>query len=288
MCVNKLKLKFPTLSFKEVAVVVATEWKKLPEDGRRPYNALAEVDQARFQREKAALAKESCCSASSCQDRGIESSSSSSGSGSMPLDSPAAPRLADKTEFQGTAAIPTSFKSSNFIVGIDVATAGHNRDADERATVQLNKRSKPVNGGSIKSTGSKRLSRSAYNGGRPIPRPTSPGGGDGGGGGTSSRQQRNEAKAKVDRTSKPCACCSTMKSPLWRTSENGVRFCNACGIRWVRHGIACTKCSYVPRKDESKGVHCPKCNEVFPPAVKNANCGGSSSAPSSAFAIKHP
>eukprot|EP00039_Didymoeca_costata_P019870 m.339228 g.339228 ORF g.339228 m.339228 type:complete len:322 (+) comp18715_c0_seq1:512-1477(+) len=70
---------------------------------------------------------------------------------------------------------------------------------------------------------------------------------------------RRKTKAGV------CACCGATSTPLWRDGKNGCRLCNACGIRWVKYGIACTKCGYVPRKTECKGTKCPKCNETLPP-----------------------
>lgn len=44
------------MSFREVAIFVAAEWKKLADNERKPYAGLADVDQLRFKREKQAWA----------------------------------------------------------------------------------------------------------------------------------------------------------------------------------------------------------------------------------------
>ena len=63
-----------------------------------------------------------------------------------------------------------------------------------------------------------------------------------------------------------CTCCGGTNTPLWREGKNGVRLCNACGIRWVKYGISCTSCEYVPRKMEGTNPLCPKCDAKLPPA----------------------
>lgn len=50
-------IRYPDMSFREVAIFVAAEWKNLTDTERRPYNGLADVDQVRFRREKVAFAK---------------------------------------------------------------------------------------------------------------------------------------------------------------------------------------------------------------------------------------
>lgn len=66
---------------------------------------------------------------------------------------------------------------------------------------------------------------------------------------------------------KTCASCKTKKTPLWRDSEDGTPYCNACGIRFKKYRFRCSSCSYIPRKDErevsklccvcgSRLVHC--------------------------------
>lgn len=62
-----------------------------------------------------------------------------------------------------------------------------------------------------------------------------------------------------------CACCDCTQTPLWREGRRGVRLCNACGIRWVKYGIACEQCNYVPRKHEAKNQACPRCPAKFLP-----------------------
>ena len=58
---------------------------------------------------------------------------------------------------------------------------------------------------------------------------------------------------------KVCASCKTKKTPLWRDSEDGTPYCNACGIRFKKYKICCPICSYIPRKDENFGNICCHC-----------------------------
>lgn len=58
---------------------------------------------------------------------------------------------------------------------------------------------------------------------------------------------------------KVCASCKTKKTPLWRDSEDGTPYCNACGIRFKKYRICCPICSYIPRKDEKLGNICCRC-----------------------------
>ena len=46
----------PFKSFKEVAVLVAAEWRSLPADSKQPYEALSNADKKRFEQEKRVLA----------------------------------------------------------------------------------------------------------------------------------------------------------------------------------------------------------------------------------------
>ena len=62
-----------------------------------------------------------------------------------------------------------------------------------------------------------------------------------------------------------CSCCGSTSTPLWREGKNSIKLCNACGIRWVKYGISCEKCFYVPRKGEGAGL-CARCGEQFPRA----------------------
>lgn len=57
-------------------------------------------------------------------------------------------------------------------------------------------------------------------------------------------------KARATPKSKTCASCKTKKTPLWRDSEDGTPYCNACGIRFKKYRFRCSSCLYIPRKDE--------------------------------------
>ena len=69
----------------------------------------------------------------------------------------------------------------------------------------------------------------------------------------SEKKQNSVYKGKV------CASCKTRKTPLWRDSEDGTPYCNACGIRFKKYRICCPICSYIPRKDEKLGNICCHC-----------------------------
>ena len=58
---------------------------------------------------------------------------------------------------------------------------------------------------------------------------------------------------------KTCASCKTRKTPLWRDSEDGTPYCNACGIRYKKYRIRCPVCSYIPHKDENINNICCIC-----------------------------
>ncbi len=58
---------------------------------------------------------------------------------------------------------------------------------------------------------------------------------------------------------KTCASCKTKKTPLWRDSEDGTPYCNACGIRYKKYRVRCSSCLYIPRKDEKTGNQCCLC-----------------------------
>lgn len=59
--------------------------------------------------------------------------------------------------------------------------------------------------------------------------------------------------------SKICASCGTRKTPLWRDSDDGIPYCNACGIRYKKYRTRCSSCKYVPRKDERTTNMCVTC-----------------------------
>ena len=73
--------------------------------------------------------------------------------------------------------------------------------------------------------------------------------------GTNSAEEKPNSAYKV----KICASCKTKKTPLWRDSEDGTPYCNACGIRFKKYRISCPICSYIPRKDEKLGNLCCRC-----------------------------
>lgn len=64
---------------------------------------------------------------------------------------------------------------------------------------------------------------------------------------------RTGSKAKM------CASCSTRKTPLWRDSDDGTPYCNACGIRFKKYRVRCSVCLYIPRKDEKTNNCCYLC-----------------------------
>ena len=61
------------------------------------------------------------------------------------------------------------------------------------------------------------------------------------------------------RGQKICASCQSTKSPMWRDTEDGISLCNACGIRYKRYHSICSRCSYVPRKEERAWKWCKLC-----------------------------
>eukprot|EP00039_Didymoeca_costata_P027820 m.19258 g.19258 ORF g.19258 m.19258 type:complete len:519 (-) comp6524_c0_seq1:115-1671(-) len=67
------------------------------------------------------------------------------------------------------------------------------------------------------------------------------------------------ATANKGRRPGKCVCCKTEETPLWRKGRQGKMLCNACGKRWLRYGVACSSCDYVPRKHETGLFHCPHC-----------------------------
>ena len=58
---------------------------------------------------------------------------------------------------------------------------------------------------------------------------------------------------------KTCASCKTKKTPLWRDSDDGTPYCNACGIRFKKYHVRCSACYYIPRKDEKVNNSCCLC-----------------------------
>lgn len=66
-------------------------------------------------------------------------------------------------------------------------------------------------------------------------------------------------RAQQTSKTKSCASCKTKKTPLWRDSEDGTPYCNACGIRLRKYHISCSVCHYIPRKDEKMNNCCCLC-----------------------------
>ncbi len=77
---------------------------------------------------------------------------------------------------------------------------------------------------------------------------------------TTSKQRAYSPKIKPTHKSKTCASCKTKKTPLWRDSEDGISYCNACGIRFKKYRVRCSSCQYIPRKDEREmSKQCCRC-----------------------------
>ena len=71
--------------------------------------------------------------------------------------------------------------------------------------------------------------------------------------------QRRASSALVTPKVKTCASCKTKKTPLWRDSDDGTPYCNACGIRFKKYHVRCSACYYIPRKDEKINNSCCLC-----------------------------
>eukprot|EP00039_Didymoeca_costata_P001288 m.51263 g.51263 ORF g.51263 m.51263 type:complete len:260 (+) comp10722_c1_seq1:226-1005(+) len=57
-----------------------------------------------------------------------------------------------------------------------------------------------------------------------------------------------------------CHCCGDTETRTRRRGPGGVTLCNACGIRWLRHGVCCKECKYIPKN--FRGLkRCPKCGK---------------------------
>ncbi|XP_019645402.1 PREDICTED: nitrogen catabolic enzyme regulatory protein-like isoform X1 [Branchiostoma belcheri] len=62
---------------------------------------------------------------------------------------------------------------------------------------------------------------------------------------------------------KQCASCDTKKTPLWRDAEDGTPLCNACGIRYKKYRVRCTRCWHVPKKDGKSYPNCGRCGDLL-------------------------
>lgn len=83
--------------------------------------------------------------------------------------------------------------------------------------------------------------------------------------GSSSRQSKDESGGPrvPPRTMGPCACCQCVVTPLWRKGYRGSILCNACGVRWLKYKMVCSKCEYIPRKREVLEGLCRMCGSPF-------------------------
>ena len=64
----------------------------------------------------------------------------------------------------------------------------------------------------------------------------------------------------VQENSRFCLSCGTSKTPYWRESWVANNFlCNACGLRFSKFKNKCSKCLYIPRKEDKTSLKCPMC-----------------------------
>ncbi|XP_067678381.1 GATA-type zinc finger protein 1-like [Haliotis asinina] len=62
---------------------------------------------------------------------------------------------------------------------------------------------------------------------------------------------------------KVCASCGTRRTPLWRDAEDGTPLCNACGIRYRKYRVRCSKCWHIPKKDSKTYPSCSVCGGML-------------------------
>lgn len=61
-----------------------------------------------------------------------------------------------------------------------------------------------------------------------------------------------------------CTSCSSTVTPYWRDGwAADVMLCNACGLRFQKFARRCPACMYIPRKEDSLGERCVKCNQLW-------------------------
>ncbi|KAL1415001.1 hypothetical protein MTO96_007004 [Rhipicephalus appendiculatus] len=63
----------------------------------------------------------------------------------------------------------------------------------------------------------------------------------------------------VEQQDKQCASCATKLTPLWRDAEDGTPLCNACGIRYKKYKVRCTRCWHVPMRNDNTRSGCKEC-----------------------------
>lgn len=86
-------------------------------------------------------------------------------------------------------------------------------------------------------------------------------------------REKKSPKSRAVQKSKTCASCKTKKTPLWRDSEDGTPYCNACGIRFKKYRFRCSSCLYIPRKDEREvSRSCCQCGSRLVHCKGNGRC----------------
>lgn len=91
--------------------------------------------------------------------------------------------------------------------------------------------------------------------------------------GGETKQYSQKSSRSAGSKSKVCASCSTRKTPLWRDSDDGTPYCNACGIRFKKYRVRCSVCLYIPRKDEKTNNCCYLCGAQLVRYRFNGNNG---------------
>lgn len=75
--------------------------------------------------------------------------------------------------------------------------------------------------------------------------------------------KRPNQKVKPVNLKRVCMACSTKNSSYWREPWQGACLCNACALRYKKRGVACSKCVYVPFKEDNIQMPCPRCSGEF-------------------------
>lgn len=78
--------------------------------------------------------------------------------------------------------------------------------------------------------------------------------------------QTTSRRVSTHGTAPGCACtsCGSTVTPYWRDGwATDVMLCNACGLRYQKFARRCPMCMYIPRKEDSLGDRCIKCNNLW-------------------------
>ncbi|XP_037522682.1 GATA-type zinc finger protein 1-like [Rhipicephalus sanguineus] len=75
----------------------------------------------------------------------------------------------------------------------------------------------------------------------------------------------------VEQQDKQCASCATKLTPLWRDAEDGTPLCNACGIRYKKYKVRCTRCWHIPRKNDNTRSNCKECGATLRFVVRKSS-----------------